>query len=394
MFRWIASAFGLGGGVSAVDTLQPATGAALGPATATPLVTLTSMNAFLIPSLFVNADNDTCSRQTERAKGIGAWLASRIPDVVCLQEMWGSNGWAVQAPLAKVGVSPIPWCGSFGFTTLDSITQYAGGRGGLWVATRDAKLPKPSPHAGARRGAMSGDDATARWRVVGTKWHTFSFSNTKSRKGAVLVHLRLANAGGTDAAAAAGGSPSLLVVNTHVDPTNANDAIRRQCGEVVSFVSEALRDATFMGAAVAAPVAAGGTQGSGTHHANAALIVCGDLNADPSEKLGSAIFAEAFGLNASVAAQQNTCCVDLGEASPTKLVDGVAVKTLPATYDGARNKLAKWPQEAHRIDLQLAFSRVGGVALRRVTPVSAEVCRFPQGGELSDHYPAEVKFRL
>ncbi|CAD7965034.1 unnamed protein product [Amoebophrya sp. A120] len=58
--------------------------------------TLATLNCYLIPKLLVNKANKTCANQEDRAKKIGRWISTTPVDLCGLQEVWGSDCYAME----------------------------------------------------------------------------------------------------------------------------------------------------------------------------------------------------------------------------------------------------------------------------------------------------------
>eukprot|EP00755_Sulcionema_specki_P027453 Sspe_Gene.87790::Locus_59616_Transcript_1_1_Confidence_1.000_Length_991::g.87790::m.87790 len=184
-----------------------------------------SMNTFLIPAMIVNADNATCTEQDVRAGATAAMIRKLDPDVVALQEMWGSCHFIVERGVQERYDVPRTYS-SWGSSVLDSISQFVRGLGGLWVATRRGRV-----------------------EVLGMWRESYSFSNTRSRKGMVGMLLRHTETG-----------KHAVLVNTHLDPSNLNQAQEKQLAQLGCFIDD-------MAGKVETAV-----------RSETAFIVCGDFN--------------------------------------------------------------------------------------------------------------------
>lgn len=248
---------------------------------------------------------------------------------------------------------------------------------------------------------------------VNSKWHTFSMSNTKSKKGVVASRFLLAESGldaGTDeeSSRSAGRMPqfpdatresapgderkedrrgtepsiphlrplSVILINTHLDPTNDNRMIEKQCFELQEWIcKEIAQDRDFCPDPKAT-----------------ALILVGDFNAPAS------FITRQF---------TNMQTLDLYDDywSSTRCPSGLAFQAGEhprdrASYDGTLNSLVMWKSERARIDLQLAIKSVtlphssAVVEFANVLATTAEILYQPHGHEVSDHYPVELTLSI
>mmetsp|Transcript_30319 Transcript_30319/g.79573 ORF Transcript_30319/g.79573 Transcript_30319/m.79573 type:complete len:371 (-) Transcript_30319:135-1247(-) len=332
-------------------------GGAAGPAkTGGPGLLLMTANAYLLPSLFVNQANATCVRQHGRAVGIGRVVTAVGADVVCLQEMWGSNTAGVARHLEATHY--IPWrfrptlpVGVVGrsvglarlATAVDTVKFRALATGGLFFACRKG-LP-----------------------VIREWAHTFATSASWAAKGifAALVDVRARGP-------TAGLPPFLLVVTTHLDPGHSADlrrCQRAQLAEVATFVARCAAEA---GATARAAHPGGGAVG---------VVCCGDWNCDPA----------GFGCP-----DGDVVYPEIARALGTEVVDLADELGHPgATYD-AGNRLAQWSSGAERLDLVYNVRRLAEVGAAPLPPVWASVAavlRQPQGAEVSDHWPLVVRLQ-
>lgn len=388
-----------------------------------PEFTMLCWNAYLIPKWFVNEDNATCQRQAGRAIGIGSAAEALKADVVAMQEVWGSSMPLLERPL-RDQYSVIPWCRSWGSTTLDTAAQYLSARGGLWMAHRNETAV-----------------------FVDSRWRTFSVSNTRSKKGIVAARFRLyldgmATAGearraarqelafkaaqtlrdDTEAAAAAnpvtrilssitggvagssGSNPTapvgfqleealipeaecvrnLIVVNVHLDPTNENGAIDKQMAEIAEFIIKDIAgDAEFCPSSK-----------------DVGVILVGDFNVAPGSP-SLRILLTALQLRDLYAERQNGVEPISQNAAERAFQQGPGAASLPdgsadTTYDSKTNGLAMWTTST-RIDLQFAIDGLYDdrqVKFQRIECVRADILRQPRGQELSDHWPVLLGLRF
>ena len=153
-------------------------------------------NTYLIPGWFVNRFNSSCLRQAERADAIGKLVVDNNVDVVFFQEVWGSNTDKLERRLTAGSncsrLAILPGYESWGGTWIDTLVRTVAPRGGLYGAYRSSFVLTYLQH------------------------QTFSFSNSRSRKGvlAALLDIRSHSWNGVE---------SLLVFCTHLDPTNLRE---------------------------------------------------------------------------------------------------------------------------------------------------------------------------
>jgi endonuclease/exonuclease/phosphatase family metal-dependent hydrolase len=379
-------------------TEDGAAGAPVAEGTASSAISLRicTFNTYLIPAMAVNDANKSCSKQSERAAGIGHWIRQHNVDIALLQEVWGGGqpmleaavtgpistqpGQAGEAGAPAVAVhsrvlSPvsmetfprgvvaeaqdgaanaehvvvtdrdaekpyvvIPWCKSWGTAVLDSVWQIATARGGLWVAGRHATLGSQVPRA---------------------KWHTYSKSMTRSRKGAVAARYCVKGADGQ--------TVNLIVVNTHLDPINTKGVMEHQFEELMAFLEKNVLGASAFGE---------------HEFAATALLLAGDFNADPRDSLGNTMLAMAQARGTKMRDLYGDWCARFSDAS------------VP-TYDIATNNLVLW-DHVGRFDWLMAVDVLAGIRLRNIGVYSASVHRpkLADGMPLSDHWPVVVDITL
>jgi endonuclease/exonuclease/phosphatase family metal-dependent hydrolase len=270
-----------------------------------------SLNTYLIPSFFVTSACASCKNQNQRAQGSGDLINTGAPDIVALQEVWGAG----TGYLERDGYCPLPRCRSwYGLTVLDTMWQYANARGGLWVAHK-----------------------TSTTKLLAVRWWTFSKSNTKSRKGIVMATFD------------AGGGKLLVIVNTHLDPTNDNGTQDLQCTEIASFITNEV------------PLGCG-------------VVLVGDFNFEPSSSQYRRLMDGSLGLGV-----RDSC---EGCHEPT--------------YDALTNSLVCFG-ESKRIDYQFfvdgtATDKHKFATLETVTP--PKILRQERGSELSDHWGLLLSLRF
>eukprot|EP01064_Diplonema_japonicum_P011038 TRINITY_DN1830_c0_g1_i1.p1 TRINITY_DN1830_c0_g1~~TRINITY_DN1830_c0_g1_i1.p1 ORF type:complete len:287 (+),score=50.29 TRINITY_DN1830_c0_g1_i1:54-914(+) len=178
---------------------------------------IVSWNLYLIPAIIVGKDNHTCKDQNKRGKAAGKYLKSQAPDIAVCQEMWGQGQKDVERELG--GEYHVVSGGSWGWDGMDTIAQYLGGKGGLWVGVKKDTVD-----------------------VLSFKKIQFKFSNTKSGKGACCMTgvVKSTNA-------------PFIFITTHLDPTNENNAQIKQVRQLSEFLngfSSALQEEKGTAAAV------------------------------------------------------------------------------------------------------------------------------------------------
>ncbi|CAJ1438825.1 unnamed protein product [Effrenium voratum] len=343
-------------------------------------VRVLALNAYLIPSMFVNADNQSCQQQEVRGAGIGRLIAGNEVDVAVLQEMWGAAMAQVEAPIAGTH-EVLQYCKAWGMGSLvDAAVQYINRRGGLWMAYR--KTSVDIPHADAetsRREGCGGHFKPTPVGIVSSMWMTYSFSNTKSKKGANAVCFDVLQ---NDL------SKRLVVINTHFDPMNTNSAIERQSAELATFISKVLQNPKFVDPSVGA--------------ARTSVLLVGDLNtevngSDPlaaavRERLGTAtppngITGAVSGLLAGGKVRDRASRDLYGEFCRT------SGSRPGATYTSRENGLVMWDSHV-RIDWQLAIDRWDNVDFAHVNCKNASLVTQPRGSELSDHWGIQLDLSI
>jgi len=105
------------------------------------VISLFSLNCYLLPGLFVNENNSTCVNQDIRATKIGQLAV--LHDILTFQEVWGSNTDKIQASIAA-SHTILPECTStslfgIGASFFDTAKFYWNQNGGLYSAFRNVR---------------------------------------------------------------------------------------------------------------------------------------------------------------------------------------------------------------------------------------------------------------
>ena len=380
-------------------------------------------NAYQIAAPFVNKFNATCTDHSKRASALGALIASERADIVMLQEMWGGGQRALEEALSTPAaadstaaavaaatqyVVPRRFRSWWGWSVLDTAAQYTAKRGGLWYAHRANSVvevvgaPKIAASALAENKAYGEEQKLG--DIVYPFQHTFSFSNSKSRKGVCVTKFLPVTA--KDEGKGAGGeekvapAPALLVFNTHLDPSNENRGIERQLlelGDVIRYVLTAEAEAASSFVSAAAPTAKSAAL---ENRLNIAAVIVGDFNITPDSAIyrrlvsGEALLSLASGggqSGVSGAAPRNNR-VQLRELL------GTASKAIH-TYD-ADNKYVLWPESRGRLDHIFAIDGLEGLSdpdmcpPLRLASVALEADAVLKAPLVSDHYPFTATLRI
>jgi len=213
-------------------------------------ISLITYNVYLIPGILGNKAHQVCVRQDSRAVDIGKYLVDK--DVILLQEMWGSNALSIQLPLESTHEilykSYSPYSG-YCSTIIDSLGFYYQRTGGLWNAFKK------------------------QFNILHSDRHTFTVSETKSQKG-VIVNL-------LDVSSHWGPGKTLLVLNTHLDPTN-NNFKYQQCTEISNFLLQTVSKLQPFFSL------------NQLKWTDCSVILCGDLNLDTRQEVYQDILNKVF----------------------------------------------------------------------------------------------------
>eukprot|EP01105_Mastigella_eilhardi_P024888 TRINITY_DN6593_c0_g1_i1.p1 TRINITY_DN6593_c0_g1~~TRINITY_DN6593_c0_g1_i1.p1 ORF type:complete len:327 (+),score=84.36 TRINITY_DN6593_c0_g1_i1:39-983(+) len=299
-------------------------------------LTLLSLNCYLLPPVAVNQQNATCTHQDERAQMIGSLVCdpSLHIHVATFQEVWGGNSaWYLQAMLATTGVRPLPEHVAWRSNSVDIASRWLTSAGGLFIAHKE--------------------DMQLYW----SEKDVYEVSNTSSHKGASACLL--------DVSPYVGRKLLLLVVTTHLDPTNENASQERQLQQLASFVQRcALRAAATLVE----------TLPEGTTEQHLACVVTGDMNIEEWTPLYQRALSQAMqwrDLAAECAATQGQ------QPQPTYGLNSLAHHA-----------------ERTRIDYIFGVDRASELRLARVEAVTVAVPSQDAGQELSDHCPQIAVLRF
>eukprot|EP00392_Amoebophrya_sp_AT5.2_P007275 g7289.t1 len=189
----------------------------------TQLITIATLNCYLIPKLLVNQANKTCERQDARALAIGEWLGKRKITVAGLQEVWGSHCFEMErgAAAGTIAAGSSPRSSrpkpnysflhkSLGSTVLDTLNVYAWKRtGGLQLVHDESEM-----------------------RLLATGKQTYANSISKSGKGITCGLWEVLG----PAEESNNAHKYVLLINTHLDHVNVADSQRKQIAELSDFI--------------------------------------------------------------------------------------------------------------------------------------------------------------
>lgn len=346
-------------------------------------------NAYLIPPFTVNKDNSTCVHQDERAAALGRVIVKSSPDVVLLQETWGAGQGALEKNLVANNFSIGKYCRSwFSSTVIDSVLQYANSRGGLYFSHNTATC------VNANRASNDPNDALS--------WRSFSTSKTKSKKGMVCIKYQKKKV--TDNSSKSSGtvivdnnntvgasSPStLLVFNTHLDPTNQDNVQLEQLRDLGAFIRDLISQEAFSKShsSSSSSTATNAPQPPNElTNADFAAVVVGDFNFTSQ----SSQYKEMW----KIMERENGVVL-------TELLSPASQNT--PTYS-PKNPLVAWPDSAGRIDQIFGVASITFPHIYpRVTESASTVCQLKKvtliqdqvrdDVVVSDHYPFEVTLQV
>ena len=217
---------------SSTISSNPSTSTSSSPVMAS--FSLFSLNTFLMGAVNTSKASPPCPRKAERAASIGRFIQQQHFDVAQLQEVWGSNLEAFHTPLIanyQLGVDvSIYQCG--GISKLAALVNTLGfwlqKTGGLYTAYQQKHI------------------------LLRTQRHTFTKSETASKKGVQAVLLSLAHS-----------SAHVLLLNTHLDPKNTLNRTL-QLDEIKSFLCQFVKET--------------GAAGVELDWQSCAVVLAGDLN--------------------------------------------------------------------------------------------------------------------
>jgi endonuclease/exonuclease/phosphatase family metal-dependent hydrolase len=298
-------------------------------------VSIVSLNCYLIPYLFTFRNPESAAsryKQYERAQRIGKFVANK--DLIFLQEVWGSQIGTIQESIPSHnminGYESKSIFGYFG-NVFDSVASWWYEHGGLWSATRK-DLP-----------------------IVYFNRHTFTVSETSSRKGVQAMLINMSSVWG---------DKYLLVVNSHLDPNHTVNK-RKQFQEIYDFIGKTLVQLQTI------PFK------SKFFYKDCGVILLGDFNTS-SHSREYERFMELYGMR------------DL-------YAEHLKNKTLTEepTYDSDNNSLVMW-QSKQRIDYIFSFDSFDfqqcteksnqKISLMPLQASDFKIETQPKGEELSDHW--------
>lgn len=376
--------------------------------------------------MFVNAFNATCTNHDERAALLGSVIRREAPDIVMLQEMWGGGQRALERALTSPSPLPSPplkyalplWQRSWwGLTLVDTAAQFMAKRGGLWYAFKTRGEEAFSPSSAVRE--VKGSAAVGSSAISYPFRHTFSFSNSKSKKGVCVTkftrHFVASNDDSSREGNAHPTTKTLLVFNTHLDPTNENRGIERQLVELGDTIRQVVSAEARAAHQRTADIS------STTATLPFAAVIVGDFNITPSDSLYTRLLSGEL-LDSIDGGGDNIASKAHGGGARQANPHSIVLKELisPAnrlvhTYD-AKNPYVLWPESAGRLDhvfaidaVRIASSDANGssssaaaaaasgasnsssliATLMPITSISDKVIKEPI---VSDHYPICVDF--
>ncbi|CAF3030975.1 unnamed protein product [Rotaria socialis] len=194
-------------------------------------IKILSLNCYLVSDLALSAhERQFCCDKQERAQKIGKFAAQH--DVIALQEVWGDSLWPLERELIESHERAFNTY-TYSSSLLNVASLWWKGTGGLWLGAQRSVLP-----------------------ILTARRVQFKHSQTRSGKGSSYMLL--------DAKAMWGEESYLLMIDTHLDPTNEGHSQEIQLRELVQFIGEALREIRSV---------------IGSFN-KVAILLCGDFNID------------------------------------------------------------------------------------------------------------------
>ncbi|PRP81105.1 hypothetical protein PROFUN_01939 [Planoprotostelium fungivorum] len=310
-------------------------------------LSLFSLNCYLVPSLFsFKKVNSTCREQGSRSGLIADLVIKKKPDVILFQEMWGTNVNQIHHKLAPQyhlqpstgswgGVTPSLW-NLYGYKTtiLDPLLFWLNHSGGL----------------------MSGFDRN-KFHLKDWKKHTFTVSESGSRKGVSCLHL--------DTSSLWGEGSSVMLFNTHLDP-NHRDNKREQISQIHSFVKQSQIQILNLRKSSIEKAEQGGTQVS-----KCGVLIVGDFNIPSSWKEERQLLLDR--LNARDLYSEHITQCSLEE---------------DFTYESDNSYFTKLVETktSRRIDYVLAVDSVDDKKMLPLSVHGWDIEKQERGREVSDHW--------
>jgi len=294
-----------------------------------------SYNVYLIPGWLGHKSHQVCVRQDSRASDIGKFIKDQ--DVIALQEMWGSNVYPLETQLEPthqiLTENKTTSYNGWGGTMLDSVKFFYCKNGGLWFSCRKNS------------------------QILYTNQQTFNISQTWSFKGIKAVLLDLYEFWG--------GTKSLLVFNTHLDPYDQNN-IKLQLTQIYAFIGQTLVSIK--------------EKFPNFDPSSCGVILCGDFNIRAHSALYDHFLSKIF----------HNCFRDIY----AEFCLEYNISESP-TYQHS-NSLASAGGSDSRLDYVLVMDKfifeTGGTwEFLKLKATEASVYKQEKGVEMSDHWPLSVK---